>query len=202
MGKSNSIIGPWYKDLIKPEGRTALLGFTDNRWWEGDQYDLSLGNWDINSDWVLQGEKYDTIICLRVFYFAHDPQQFIRKCYEHLNPGGKIYFDSCYGDHWRFPNFKLGWVKDGEQEFAYKKDNFLWAGVWDDGFEDSFAFLEFKRKVQKFGYTDMKKSILDEVPCILNLTDIDQYFDDVTYNMKQLWDDMPQLYILLSGERK
>ena len=48
-----------YYPNIKPEGEVALLGFPDNSAFNGDTFDLSLGNWEINSDWSL-GKKYDT----------------------------------------------------------------------------------------------------------------------------------------------
>ena len=53
MGRTNSILFPWYKSLIKPKGDVALLGFPDNSLFSGDLYDRSLKNWDINSDWEL-----------------------------------------------------------------------------------------------------------------------------------------------------
>ena len=199
MGRSDSIIGPWYKSLIKPEGETALLGFTNNNWFNGDLYDLSLGNWEINSNWKLK-KQYDTIICLRVFYFCKDPKEFILKCYTHLKKGGKLYFDADLGDHWRFSNYKLGWLKDGEHEWCYNKNNYLWSGVWDDSFLEDPEFKKFENKTKKFGYKDIKKSILEEVPSMMELNNIRPYFK-IKVNMKQLWDDKPQLYILLSGEK-
>ena len=83
MGRSNGYIIPFYHEHIKPEGKTALLGFSENSIFEGDLYDLSLGNWNINDDWHLN-KKYDTIICTRCAYFAKDPQGFILKCMNHL----------------------------------------------------------------------------------------------------------------------
>jgi len=99
----------------------------------GDLYDLSLGNWEINSEWKLP-RKYDTIICTRCAYFAKDPDDFIKQCYDNLNENGLLYVDWGLGDHWRFAEFKVGWVKGGEQEYAFGDDNYLWSMVWDDTF--------------------------------------------------------------------
>ena len=134
MGRSDQFLKPFWGKHIKPEGLTALLGFSDNSKFNGDTYDLELGNWDINSDWSLP-KKYDTIICTRCAYFAKDLDSFFRKCHESLNEGGLLFVDFGIGDHWRFSDYKVGWIKDGEHEYAYKKDNFLWSCIWDDKFE-------------------------------------------------------------------
>ncbi len=84
MGKSNPIYFPWIQSLIKPKGDVALLGFSDNTYFNGDLYDLSLNNWNINSDWKLP-QKYDTIICTRCAYFAKHPEDFIKRCYNNLS---------------------------------------------------------------------------------------------------------------------
>ena len=118
MGRSDPHVYNFYKHYIKPEGTTALLGFTNNNWYQGDLYDLQLNNWDINDEWELP-RKYDTIICLRCPYFSKNPKDFISRCYDSLNDGGKLYVDWGLGDHWRFEEYKVGWVKNGEHEFAY-----------------------------------------------------------------------------------
>ena len=87
MGKSDGLIIPTYKALLKPvpavtwdiknegfrqervSGTTALLGFSECSWVGGDCYDLSLKNWNINSEWELD-KKYDRIISTRCPYFA------------------------------------------------------------------------------------------------------------------------------------
>tara|TARA_Y100000310_G_scaffold218705_1_gene219998 strand:+ start:2874 stop:3479 length:606 start_codon:yes stop_codon:yes gene_type:complete len=199
VGRSDPIIQNFYKSNIKPEGKAALLGFTENRWFEGDLYDLQLGNWDINSDWEL-GQKYDTIISLRCPYFAKDPEDFVRRCHSHLNPGGYLYADWGLGDHWRFDNYKIGWCKDGEQEYAYKNDNFLWSTVWDDSFLEDERFKLFSSRVKKFNYDDVKKAIFGEVPSILQLNDIKRSFD-ISYNILTLWEDKPQIYFFIKGVR-
>ncbi|GAG60218.1 unnamed protein product, partial [marine sediment metagenome] len=77
MGNTNSILVPFYKTHINNSRQPcALLGFTDNEIFEGDLYDMQLGNWDINSPWELD-KQYEAIICTRCAYFAEDPEDFI-----------------------------------------------------------------------------------------------------------------------------
>ena len=200
MGKSDNYLIPFYKRNVDQKGRTALLGFTDNRMFEGDLYDLQLNNWDINADWSLNG-KYDTIISLRCPCFSKDPRQFIEKCHSHLNEGGRLFVDWGLGDHWRFANYKVGWCKGDEQEYAYENDNYLWSFVWSDEFLDDPEFKKFSKNVARHGYTDLKKSVVEEVPEVLGINDISQYFD-VSFSTLSLWDDMPQFYVLLKCFKK
>ena len=183
-----------------PVGSVALLGFTNNNFFRGDLYDLQLDNWNINSDWQLS-KKYDTIICTRCAYFAKDPEVFINRCHNNLNEGGRLYVDWGLGDHWRFKNYKIGWVKNNEQEYAYKEDNFLWSTVWDDSFLEDPQFKIFSQRVKKFGYNDVKEAIFKEVPKVLQLDHIKKYFS-ISYTMMPLWEDGPQIYILLGGVKK
>ena len=53
----------------------------------------------------------------------------------------------------------------------------------------------------RFGYRNIKDAIFKEVPKILYLEEIKEYFN-ISYNIKALWDDKPQLYILISGEKQ
>ena len=179
MGRSDPHIFNFYNQNIKPSGSTALLGFTNNKWFDGDLYDLQLGNWNINSEWELS-KKYDTIIC--------------------LNDGGKLYVDWGLGDHWRFKDYKIGWVKNKKQEYSYHEDNYLWSTVWDDSFINNPEYNKFEQRVSKFNYTDVKKAIHKEVPSLCQIKSIKKYFN-LSYNMLALWNDMPQLYILISGEK-
>lgn len=199
MGRSNPMVIPFYKEHMSPWGEVALLGFSKNDMFSGDLYDLQLGNWDINSEWSLR-KKYDTIICTRCAYFTKDPRDFIKRCYDNLKENGVLYVDWGLGDHWRFKNYKIGWVKNGEHEYAYKKDNFLWSTVWEESFLEDPQFRMFCEKVKKFGYTNIKKAIYQEVPKVLNLDYIKEYFN-VKYSMLTLWDDMPQLYVLLQAQK-
>ena len=200
MGRSNALLFPFYKKFIKPQGEVALLGFTDNGLFEGDLYDLQLNNWNINDNWELE-KKYDTIISLRCPYFSKDPENFIKKCYNSLNKYGRLYVDWGMGDHWRFENYKVGWVKDGEHEHAYGKDNFLWSTVWDDSFLKDHQFELFRARAARYGYKDIKKSIFEEVPKVLEINFIKKYFD-ISYNIIALWPEEPQLYVLVSGVKK
>ena len=80
-----------------------------------DFFDLSLNNWNINDkDWEIENNSYDLIVCTRCAYFAKNPLDFITKCHGLLKPGGSMLVDWGLGDHWRFENYKVGWVKDGE----------------------------------------------------------------------------------------
>ncbi len=199
MGRSDPWIRKFYNSHIKPKGSTALLGFTDNSFFHGDLYDLRLGNWDINSDWFLD-KKYDTIISLRCPYFAKDPKAFIRKCHEHLNDEGKLYVDWGLGDHWRFDKYKIGWFKDGEREHCYGEENYLWSMVWDDSLLRDEQFKLFSKRVEKFGYKDVKKAVYDEVDIIMELEFVAKYFK-IGYSTLALWQDNPQFYILLDGTK-
>ena len=200
MGKSDPVLWPFYEKHIKPQGKVALLGFTNNNWFDGDLYDLQLNNWNINDNWALNG-KYDTIISLRCPYFAENPEDFIVRCHNNLNDGGKLYVDWGFGDHWRFKNYKVGWLKNGEQEYAYKEDNFLWSGIWDDSFLLADEVQLFSERIKKFGYYNLKEAVFHETPFILDFNFINKYFD-ISYNTRTLWEYMPQLYIMVSGIKK
>ena len=199
MGRSNPIIIPFYREQIIPRGSTALLGFSNNDVFVGDLYDLQLNNWNINSEWQLP-KKYDTIICTRCAYFAKDPKDFIKRCYDNLKEGGVLYVDWGLGDHWRFKDYKIGWVKDAEHEYSYAPDNYLWSTVWDDSFLENKQFKLFSKRVERFGYDDVKEAIYQETPEVLNLKYIKKYFK-INYNIIALWEDMPQLYILIQARR-
>ena len=199
MGRSDTVLGPFYNQRITQIGDVALLGFVDNNWFSGDLYDRSLDNWNINSPWKLP-KKYDTIICTRCAYFAKYPEDFILRCHNALNANGRLYVDWGLGDHWRFENYKIGWVKDDEQERHYGDKNYLWSTVWDDSFEEDKNFKLFSERVKKFGYDNVKQAIFNEVPSILDLSFVKKYFN-IDYKHLTLWDDLPQLYILLQGER-
>ncbi len=203
MGISDTILfspkGLYSK--IRPDGKVALLGFSDNSKFSGDCYDLKLKNWNINTPWQLK-KKYDTIICLRCAYFAENPEDFIKRCYESLNDGGRLYVDWGLGDHWRFNNFKVGWTKDGEHEYCYGEDNFLWSTVWDDSLLKDFHVQGFQNEIKKNGYESLKKAVKEEVPQILSFNFIEEYFDffiDAFYHSPN---SRPQLYVLLSGVKK
>jgi hypothetical protein len=199
MGRSDSILKPWYKSIIKPKGDVALLGFTNNNLYQGDLYDIQLNNWDINSSWSLS-KSYDTIVCTRCAYFAQNPQDFILRCHQHLKTQGALYVDWGLGDHWRFSKYKIGWIKDDEHEYAYQKNNFLWSTIWDNSFLEDSQFTLFANRVKRFGYDCIYSAIKKEVPKVLHLNSISKFFD-IKYKIKTIHKDCPQLYILLTCKK-
>jgi len=201
MGQSDAALYNHLYNNIKTEGSVALLGFPNNNYFEGDCYDYQLDSWEINSDWDL-GKKYDTIVCLRTAYFAKNPEDFIKRCYNQLNKNGKLYADWGLGDHWRYKNFKIGWNKDGEHEQAYREGNYLWSTVWCDSFLKDSQYQLFQKSVIKYGYNDVKEAIFKEVPKVLDYKFIEKYFH-VNFTLLTLWSlERPQLYILINGVKK
>ena len=116
MGKSDPYIFAEYAKILpkfKYESIAFLGQTSDNEFTKlidsniRHFYDLSLGNWDINSDWNLE-RNYDLIVCTRCAYFSKDPQNFIEKCKRHLTASGHALIDWGLGDHWRFDDYKVG----------------------------------------------------------------------------------------------
>ena len=201
MGNSDSIVIPFYKRHIGVvKEPVALLGFSNNNHFQGDMYDLSLNNWNINSEWSLD-KKYGTIICTRCAYFAKNPKDFIRRCYDNLEDGGVLHVDWGLGDHWRFKNFKVGWVKDGEQEHAYKDENMLWSSIWNDEFLLNDDVKKFSEEIKSLGYDNLGKAVRLEVPFVLDPKNIDDLFN---YDIKFLFVKKPylQLYMMLRGDKR
>lgn len=203
MGKSDSLVFREYLNVldgIEKPSNVAFLGFSGENYFtsqfvgcDKEFYDLQLGNWEINSDWNL-GKRYDLLISTRCPYFSKNPENFVHKCKEHLNPGGHALLDWGLGDHWRFENYKIGWVRNGEQEFAYQKENFLHSCFWNDELLTDKSVLEFWNHVSsnpKFGYYphDSLKTIVEkEVPFLVS------YATEKT-SCLFLWPEKPQLYI-------
>jgi len=203
MGKSDQFIFPEYLKLIsdiKAES-IALLGFSqENDFTRSINaktkkfFDVSLGNWDINSDWSLN-QKFDLIISTRCPYFSKDPKTFIAKCKEHLTQGGHALIDWGLGDHWRFKNYKVGWLRHGELEFAYKPSNFLHSCYWHDDLLSDPNVISFWNCVVKnpeLGYTqqdDLKEVIKKEVQHLIS-------YDVKKIKTVFLWPERPQLYII------
>ena len=73
--------------------------------------------------------------------------------------------------------------------------------MWDDSFVNHPQFKLFEKRTEKFGYSDVKKAIQDEIPSILEFNKMAKYFN-ISYDMVALWDDMPQLYILIIAEKR
>jgi hypothetical protein len=211
MGKSDPYVFQFYKRQIpeKIYRKVAFLGFSKPNFLtdsiQADQkrfFDLSLGNWNINDQvWNVE-DDYDMIVCTRCPYFSKNPKKFIENCIMMTQKSQSLvlFLDWGLGDHWRFDKFKVGWVKDNEHEYAYDRENLLWSCIWSDKFLEDKSFIEFSRRVLKFGYSDVKKSVYEEVPSLLNL-DKDKFLEDmgfeVSHQIVTLWEDRPQLYISL-----
>jgi len=203
MGNTDKIIIPFYKSHIKPEAPTALLGFTNNNMFEGDLYDVGLGNWDINT-WeepYCLPKKYKTIICTRCAYFAMTPECFLGFCHNSLEEGGMLYVDWGLGDHWRFDNFKVGWQKDGESEYGGKPEYRLYSAIWDESFLDHPQCKIFIEAIKEHGYDDLKKAICDEVFAVCTLDYIRESFE-VDYDILTTTKPYLQMYILLKLRKR
>jgi hypothetical protein len=200
MGGSNHIVFPFYTEHIRCKDPVALLGFADNSVFQGDLYDRKLENWDINAAWKLN-RKYKTIICTRCAYFAKDPKDFMTRCFDNMEDNGNLYVDWGIGDHWRFESFKVGWVKNGEHEHAFGKENYLWSMVWDDSFMENEQCRIFQKAIEKYGYLDLKKAVYDEVPSVLEMEWIRKHFGSVEYNILTITEPYLQMYALISARK-
>ena len=49
---------------------------------------------------------------------------------ERRNTIATLLADWGLGDHWRYEDFKVGWVKGEEHESFYSDNNFLWSFVF------------------------------------------------------------------------
>lgn len=204
MGKSDPIVFNWYRSQL-PLGapRIAFMGFSgpneftnsfqSNR---SDFLDITLGNWEINGNWNIPPEAYDMVICTRCAYFAQDPLAFIKKALLITKKGGTLFVDWGLGDHWRFQNFKVGWVRYGEHESIQYGDHTsrLYSCFWDESLERDANVKAFRESITRLGY-DRNLSIGDivrqEVPGILRPTNIGPARVSTLF----LWPDAPQLYI-------
>ena len=206
MGKSDPILFRWYISHIKTAQKSiAFLGFNGENNFsrivngiDRDFYDLSLGNWNINDEEWNIAKKYDAVICTRCAYFAKDPEKFIANCHKILNDNGHLLVDWGLGDHWRFEEYKVCWVKNEEHEYCYGEDNFLWSTVWHESFLNHSECQKFSEWIKKKKYDDLEKAINDEVPSILSPEKLSGLFKSVMVDMVSLWEESPQLYILLS----
>jgi hypothetical protein len=202
MGKSDVFVLHDYVEMTKDlrPKRAAFLGstkqdaFSSTFCCEKDFYDIQLGNWNINSAWELSG-TYDFIACTRCAYFAADPDDFIKRCKAHLDIDGKLFVDWGLGDHWRFNKYKVGWVRDGEHEWACFDGNFLHSCMWREEFSRDPVVEKFWNAVcalEKAGYdaTDSIDAVVRrEVPRI-----VDYRFSAIRF--RYLWPEQPQLYIM------
>lgn len=203
MGKSDPIIFEEYRKALKglkAPSSIAFLGFPgENNLTMSlnasvkNFYDLSLNNWEINDDWSL-GQKYDLIVCTRCAYFSKDPEVLIKKIKNHLTVGGHALIDWGLGDHWRFKQYKVGWIRNGEQEYAYHPSNFLHSCYWNDNLSKDEQVQDFWKAVKSnpnFGYEGKKLEdiITSEVPQL-----VDYACEKLL--TKFLWPESPQLYII------
>ena len=215
MGKSDPIVfSKYYESILKICKKESLesvcfLGFqgpdifTNSIFSNFKEFhDLKLNSWNINDKkWEITTGKFDLVVCTRCAYFSKDPLHFMLECHRILKPGGKILVDWGLGDHWRFKNYKIGWVKDGEHEAFYNDDNFLWSCIWDDIFLNHPEYLKFSQWVKKFGYNNVEDAIKKEVQAILHLNEVDNLFS-TNIDMISLWEESPQMYVILTGEKK
>jgi SAM-dependent methyltransferase len=178
----------------------ACIGNTTENWLtsrihaDKEFYDLQLKNCDINDNAWSPKNVYDLIICTRCAYFAKDPDGFVKRCLSWLNTGGILFIDWGLGDHWRFPKFKVGWVRDNEHEYAEYcgKKHFLYSCMWSHELEQNVATIDFKRNIERFGYDPdrmMSEILLAEVPSVYAGADVKRT------ELLTLWPDTPQLYI-------
>ena len=154
MGRSDPYVFSKYYENIgnKNLGNCCFLGYSSHNGFTSELkvetssfYDLSLQNWNINDkDWKIKDSSFDSIVCTRVAYFCKDVSNFFKECFRILKPGGLIFVDWGLGDHWRFENYKVGWLKNDEQEWCYDKDNFLWSTVWSEAFIDHPEYKSFE----------------------------------------------------------
>jgi len=201
LGRSDPIVFEWYSDKIRVvKGSDVLfLGqprhslFTQTLDCRADFRDITLGNWDIKHDLVTD-RLYDAVICTRCAYFSPRPKSLVSQCLSVLRPGGKLFIDWGLGDHWRFPTFSVGWNRGDEKEFAVYacERQYLRSAVWRESLEQDDQVLDFKRNIQKFGYSGMLgQTIRQEVDSVYEIP------DSAIVSCLSLWPDSPQLYILL-----
>lgn len=206
MGKSDPFVFEEYYKILReafslPLTSVAFLGFSQENSFTRlfntpvkDFYDLSLGNWNINDSWSLK-KKYDFIACTRCAYFSKDPKDFIERCKDNLTDNGIALIDWGLGDHWRFQDYKIGWVRNGEHEFAYKEDNFLYSCFWNEKLLEHEEVQNFWNAVKNnsgFGYQaddSFVEVIKKEVPHLID-------YECKKIVTKFLWPESPQLYII------
>jgi len=151
-------------------------------------------------EWALD-KPYQTIICTRCAYFSRDPLSFVKRCHNNLGPEGVLYVDWGLGDHWRFKDFKVGWIKNEEHEYAYGEGNRLWSAMWNNDFLKNDSVKSFSEEIKCLGYDDIEKAIRSEVPFVLDPADLDDLF---AWDVQFLFLRKPyvQLYLLLRGIKK
>lgn len=204
MGRSDPFVFEWYRRQL-PTGcnRVAFLGFPGPTAFTeslGATYshffDITTGNWEINSPWNIPYESFDLVVCTRCAYFAQEPGLLIKKGLAITKKGGSLFVDWGLGDHWRFPMFKVGWVRGGEHEQVQygQHTSRLHSCYWDDGLERDQNVQAFRHHIARFGYDPnltVGDIIRQEVPAILRPTSI----GPARVSTMFLWPEAPQLYI-------
>lgn len=208
MGKSDPYLQAFFGSMV-PEGVFENVGFfgqssenfisakIDSK--KRSFFDLSLKNWDINRFPYEVNEKFDLIVCTRCAYFCKEPLKMMDSFKNMLSSNGKILIDWGLGDHWRFENFKVGWLKDNEQEWCYQEDNYLWSCVYNETMFNHPEIEKFLKWIQKFNYHEpLEEIIKKEVPVIFR----PEYFSckQIRFNHLALWEESPQLYSCLLFE--
>ncbi len=217
MGKSDPIIFNSYLSILNQQSVYRDVGFfgfvkhnTFTSFIECEKahfYDLELENWNINNFPYNVDKKFDLIVCTRVAYFCRDTEKMIHEFIKLLKPGGKILIDWGLGDHWRFDDYKIGWVKSNEHEWCYEEDNYLHSTIWDDSFLQHPEFISFVKNTEKFGYnlSSVKDSIYKEVPDVYEFLKDEKMIQStksIDMSILSLWEDKPQLYVIMLLERK
>lgn len=167
-----------------------------------DFYDISLKNWNINDFPYDLKRKYDIIVCTRCPYFSNNPKKFIEALSNSLNKGGRIFLDWGLGDHLRYEKFRVGFQDNNEKEQCYFEGNYMSSCLWEDEFAQNKNVKVFSERIKKYGYEDLCKAVKNEVPEIISLKDVEVFFDNIQMLFLPLWEDSPQLYIILQGIKK
>lgn len=165
-------------------------------------YDYQLGNWNINEYPYSFENKNDIIICTRCPYFAKDPKEFIQECSNKLKKDGQIFLDWGLGDHLRYDKYRVGFFDDTEHEESYFEGNKLYSCVWDEKFNENNAVKNFLKRIEKYGYRDLSKAVRKEIKSILTIDELEEHFKNVSFDFFTLWEDNPQLYIVVQGVKR
>jgi len=211
MGRSNPHIFKWYGEQLASHWESiAFLGwpgpdaFTESLTArQKDYYDLSRGNWQIEApSWDIAPDQYELVMCTRCPYFARDPLQLVRRLVEIARPGGTVFLDWGLGDHWRIQPYRVGWVRDGQQESVTfgSHRSVLYSCFWDDALESHEQAQSFRDAVRKHGYDDARSLgdiVRDEVPELLSTAELAQLpiESPIRSDLLYLWPDSPQLNI-------
>lgn len=205
MGKSDPLVFAAYSEILPKRqfDAVAFLGYRNENSFTTTIksnvrhfYDIKPDNaecfqWNIN-DGFHPSRKYDLIAATRCPYFARNPSVFVDDCVKSLNTGGMFLCDWGLGDHWRFQQYKVGWRRNGEHEWAYESDNLLQSCLWNEeiaNHEQSLKFWKHAKVIGAYDIDDLSVIVKDEVPAVC-----DYNYDFLRVMM--LWPEAPQLYII------